>query len=158
MNYDSWLSTCREYKRGDSAIPEHVLESAPDRFDVVHVFDDGAWIFETNNNYWSMVSQFEIDTGSFEEATRFLWDNHSKYEARAKDKPTVAADSRYIMRRETDGRLSVLEFRNDEFADYWTAAQIERFGRALPVERDGVVFADMAACTAETMQHWSETP
>jgi hypothetical protein len=70
----------------------------------------------------------------------------------------LADDTRYIMRRDADGRLLVLTFSNDEFADYWTAAQIERFGRALPVTRDGCTFADMAACTAETMQHWSETP
>lgn len=159
MNYDSWLATCREYKSGDSAIPEHVLESMPDHFDAVHVFEDGGWIVETDNNYWCNVAQFEIDTGGFEQAARFLWENHSRHEVNRMGY-IQNADSgfRYLMFRKPDGHSSVCVLAADEYEQRFSEGEKLRLSRAQPVKKDGGTYGDMVACTVEAMDHWEATP
>lgn len=71
----------------------------------------------------------------------------------------VARAKHFLMVRDNEtGRFDVLTFNDNDLKITFSAEEVERLGRGLPVDRKRARWADMSAITREAFQHWDETP
>lgn len=64
----------------------------------------------------------------------------------------------YLMFRSVTGLVTIEVLDAERMNSKFTAEEIERLGRGLPVHDPLGIWADMVVVTGEMITHWEETP